>query len=191
MNMRHLSFALMLALPLAACGSQDKEPAATANEANSTLGKVVREATDKAREEMVQGNFKLNADGQPVAEITPEGRLLVDGKDVVTTAEQRAHLLAYRQQVQAVAMAGMDIGVAGANLGTRAAGEAIKGMFTGDTDGIEQRINAEAEKLKTEAAKICERMPAMLAAQQALARSLPAFAPYATMDQSDVDDCGK
>jgi hypothetical protein len=34
-------------------------------------------------------------------------------------------------------------------------------------------------------------MPAMLASQQALAASLPAFKPYATMDQSDVDDCGK
>lgn len=31
----------------------------------------------------------------------------------------------------------------------------------------------------------------LLASQQALARELPAFKPYATMDQSDVDDCGK
>jgi len=31
----------------------------------------------------------------------------------------------------------------------------------------------------------------MMARQQALAAALPAFQPYATMDQSDIDDCGR
>jgi len=31
----------------------------------------------------------------------------------------------------------------------------------------------------------------MLASQQALAGSLPAFKPYATMTQDDINDCGK
>ena len=32
---------------------------------------------------------------------------------------------------------------------------------------------------------------ALLASQQALAANLPAFKPYATMTQEDIDDCGK
>lgn len=200
MKTRHLLPPLLLALSLAACSGDDTPAnastgtgaaAATTAEENTTLGKVVREATDKARKEMVEGNFTLKSDGQPKAEITADGHLLIDGKDVATTAEQRARLLEYRQQIQGIALAGMDIGVAGANLGTRAAGEALKGVFSGNTEGIEERLNAEADKLKAEAQKICERMPAMLATQQALATALPAFAPYATMDQSDIDDCGK
>ena len=31
----------------------------------------------------------------------------------------------------------------------------------------------------------------MLVSQQKLAAALPAFKPYATMTQQDVDDCGK
>lgn len=100
-------------------------------------------------------------------------------------------LLEYRGHVVAIAMDGMDVGLAGAKLGASAAGEALKGIFSGDSEGIEKRINAEAEKIEAQAKRICNRMPAMLASQQALAASLPAFKPYATMDQSDVDDCGK
>ena len=183
--------ALLLVLPLAACGEHGSDAARTASDSTSSIGRTVQEATDKARREMVKANFKLSADGLPEAEITPEGLLLVDGKDVVTTAAQRAQLLEYRHQVEAIALAGMDIGVSGANLGVKAAGEALKGVFSGDTNGIEQRINAEADKLKAQANQLCARLPALMASQQVLAASLPAFAPYATMDQSDIDDCGK
>ena len=41
------------------------------------------------------------------------------------------------------------------------------------------------------AAKLCQRMPDLLSAQQKLATAMPEFRPYATMQQKDVDDCGK
>lgn len=186
---------LLLALPLAACGGQDGAGRngavdASRNEATA-LGRTVAEATDKARREMAEGNLKVSTDGQPLAEITRDGRLLIDGTESQTTPAQRTQLLTYREQVHGIALAGMDVGVAGANLGAQAAGEAIKGIFSGKTDEIESRINAEADKLKAEANKICQRMPRLLEAQRELAASLPAFAPYASMDQSDIDDCGK
>lgn len=195
LKLRLLLPALLLALPLAACGSRDGASHSGTAEASSTeataLGRTVREATDKARREMANSNLKISTDGQPLAEITREGHLLIDGKDIPTTPAQRSQLLAYREQVHGIALAGMDVGVAGANLGAQAAGEAVKGIFSGKTDEIESRINAEADKLKAEADKICQRMPALLATQRELAASLPAFVPYATMDQSDIDDCGK
>jgi len=52
-------------------------------------------------------------------------------------------------------------------------------------------MEAEGAKMEAEAQKMCTHMPALLASQQALAAALPEFAPYATMDASDVDDCGK
>jgi hypothetical protein len=146
---------------------------------------------DDARKDITQGNIKISADKQPRAEITPDGRLLIDGKDVAGQRGPAPRLLEYRGHVVAIAMDGMDVGLAGAKLGANAAGEALKGIFSGDSEGIEKRINAEAEKIEAQAKRICNRLPAMLASQQALARELPAFAPYATMDQSDVDDCGK
>lgn len=189
MKMRTLLPTLLLALPLAACTDQGTDAAKSLSDTGSSIGRSVQQATDKARKEMSTGNFKLSVDGLPTAEITPAGALLIEGKDVVTTPAQRAQLLEYRHQVEGIAMAGMDIGVAGANLGVKAAGEALKGVFSGQTEGIEQRVNAEADKLKVQAKGLCDKLPAMLATQQALAASLPAFAPYATMDQTDVDGC--
>lgn len=195
MNLLRLLPATLLCLPLIACGgtssAPDKSVGKSVAEATSGVGQTVKEAMDDARKDIAQGNIKISADKQPRAEITPDGRLLIAGKEVAANDVQRRHLQEYRGHVVAVAMAGMDVGLAGAKLGANAAGEALKGIFSGDSEGVEKRIKAEAAKIEAQAKRICDRLPAMLASQQALARELPAFKPYATMDQSDVDDCGK
>lgn len=195
MNLLRLLPATLLCLPLIACGgtssAPDKSVGKSVAEATSGVGQTVKEAMDDARKDIAQGNIKISADKQPRAEITPDGRLLIAGKEVAANDVQRRHLQEYRGHVVAVAMAGMDVGLAGAKLGANAAGEALKGIFSGDSEGVEKRINAEAAKIEAQAKRICDRLPAMLASQQALARELPAFKPYATMDQSDVDNCGK
>lgn len=195
MNLLRLLPATLLCLPLIACGgtssAPDKSVGKSVAEATSGVGQTVKEAMDDARKDIAQGNIKISADKQPRAEITPDGRLLIAGKEVAANDVQRRHLQEYRGHVVAVAMAGMDVGLAGAKLGANAAGEALKGIFSGDSEGVEKRINTEAAKIEAQAKRICDRLPAMLASQQALARELPAFKPYATMDQSDVDDCGK
>ncbi|OBU70619.1 hypothetical protein A9K58_01335 [Stenotrophomonas maltophilia] len=195
MNVSRLLPAALLCLPLIACGGTSPSSGGTAGksvaEATSSVGQTVKEAIDDARKDITQGNIKISADNQPRAEITPDGHLLIGGKDVPTDEAQRRRLLEYRGHVVAIALDGMDVGLAGAKLGVNAAGEALKGIFSGDSEGIEKRIDAEAGKIEAQAKRICDRMPAMLASQQALARELPAFRPYASMDQSDVDDCGK
>jgi len=198
MTTRLLLPTLLLCLPLAACGNQDagKTDPATGKAASpaaeaSTVGKTVQDATDKARKELAESNISVS-NGQSIkAEITPQGELLINGTAVATDAHQRELLLDYRKQVEAVAGAGMEIGVAGANLGVKAAGEALKGIFSGDTQGIEGRVNAEASKIEAQAKQLCTLLPGMMAKQQALAAAVPEFKPYATMDQSDIDDCGK
>ncbi|WP_305804912.1 hypothetical protein [Stenotrophomonas sp. YIM B06876] len=184
--------ALLLCLPLAACGernSTNTAPTAPGTSPDTTVGRKVQEATDKARRELAVRNISISGEGTAKAEISPAGDLLIDGTPVIVDAAQRRLLLEYRGQVIKVAETGMDIGVQGANLGVKAAGEAIKGIFSGNTDGIEARVNEEARKIEASAQKICEQLPAMRDTQQALAASLPAFKPYARMDQSDIDEC--
>jgi hypothetical protein len=193
MNMRLLVPTLLLCLPLAACGNTDSNKTAPTTgkpvvDADS-IGRKVQDATDKARTEIAQGNINISDGQDNKAEITPQGDLLINGTAVTLDAQQRALLLDYRKQVEALAGAGMDIGVAGANLGVKAAGEALRGVFSGDTQGIEERVNAEAAKIEASAKQLCNLLPTMMAKQQALAAALPAFKPYATMDQSDIDDC--
>jgi hypothetical protein len=178
--------ALMLCLPLLACGNR---PQANDAGGDTRLGQKVREATNKARKEMAGKNISVSSDDGAKVEISPTGDLLINGNTVAVDDAQRKLLLQYREQVMQVAEAGIEIGVQGANLGARAAGEAIKGILSGDTDKIEERVNAEAKKLEESAAKICDRLPAMLATQQQLAAAIPEFKPYAKMDQGDIDEC--
>jgi hypothetical protein len=190
MNARLLLPALLLCLPLAACDHAGTDPSnGKAVVDADSIGKKVRDATDKARDKLAQGNINVSDEHNNKAEITPQGDFLINGKPVTIDAQQRALLLDYRKQVERLAGAGMDIGVAGAQLGVKAAGEALRGVFSGNTEDIEKNVNAEAEKIEIQAKTLCNLLPEMMAKQQALAAALPAFKPYATMDQGDIDDC--
>ena len=141
-----------------------------------------------AMEEAFDGS---DADGQPKAAITPQGDLVIEGKPVAMTDAQRKLALDYRAGITAIAEAGIDIGLQGADLAGKAVTEALAGVFTGKGDEVEKHIEHHAEGIKASALKLCERMPALLEAQNRLADALPEFKPYATMDQQDIDDCGK
>ncbi|MFP7721638.1 hypothetical protein [Lysobacter sp. A3-1-A15] len=207
--------ACMAILPALAACSADAPPAsapdATAVEQPRTaLGRTVANALEEARLEMANENISISgdmdirygsaslnrdqardADGNPLpkAEISPQGDLLIDGKTVAINPDQRELLLDYRGHLMDVIGAGMTLGAKGADLGMQAAGGALKSIFTGEMDEFEKRIEAEAEAIEAEALKLCDRLPAMLDSQQALAASLPEFRPYATLTGADVNDC--
>lgn len=209
--MKTLATALLATLPLiAACSDHDRStPAgASARSAQETMiGRKIREAMEQARAELATENIRLGElhvsgdgkgvsitagdrnDGRPKAEITPRGELLIDGRKVETDAAQRALLLQYRRQIEGIAAAGMDLGAAGAELGVSAATEALRGVFSGDPDRIERRVEARAEGIKAAAVALCDRLPALLETQDRLAAALPEFRPYADLDKSDIDEC--
>ncbi|MGJ4728677.1 hypothetical protein [Luteimonas sp. SDU101] len=197
-------------LPLAACQRDDTGPTVPASAESgqpapqTALGRTVASALDKARKELHEGNLGLNgstdiringkriqrdADDLPKAEITPDGQLIVDGNAVAMDAAARALARDYRSGMLAVIETGMDLGVQGADLGMRAAKDAIGSLLRGDTEEMEKRVEAEAAELEASAMRLCDQLPAVLAAQEALAKAVPEFAPYARMDVSDVDDC--
>jgi hypothetical protein len=137
------------------------------------------------------GDITLKVSGQPPATITRAGDLLIDGKPVAVSAEQHALLVAYREHISAVGMQGLEVGKQGAALGVKAAGDALAGVISGDTDHVAEHIEAQAEKLKQEALKICDQVAALRQAQDTLAQRMPAFRPYASLDASDISDCDK
>jgi hypothetical protein len=210
-----LLLALSLSPLLAACDREPAPapaataPAAAATEPRTVLGRTVDQAMRAARRELESGNLDLG-DGMGIdfgssgrhvrigtassgtkAQLTPKGDLLIEGKAVAITPEQRAMLLDYRGQIIAVAETGMDLGVEGADLAGKAVLETFSGLMHGDADQAGKRIEAEAKRLEADAKRICAQLSPMLATQQRLAASLPAFKPYANMTQSDIDDCLK
>ena len=197
---------IALLASLAAC--RDEAPAAPANQPAEPggLAGIVGAAMDKARAEMetrnisisngVQINFNGHEIGTPSgnlphAEITPQGDLLVAGKPVDLTPAQRTLLLDYRHEIIGVAGAGMEIGKQGVDIAGKAVGTAIASIFNGKSDQAEQDMKAQGDRIEAAAMKLCGQLQPMLKTQQELAASLPAFKPYANLEQSDIDDCRK
>ena len=218
--MKHLSLlasVVVVSLPLLACSQPPAPPAppsppappvAAGKADKGFIGRQVEQALAEARKELHAGNLSINgdidisingkrfgkSDGHlPKAEISPQGELLIEGKTVETSAAQRQQLLIYRNQVLGIADAGMAIGSQGADLAGKALGGVFGAIFGGEQGqkDFEARMEAEGKKIEAEALKLCAQLPPLLASQQALAASLPAFKPYATMTQEDIDDCGK
>lgn len=213
MKLRMLAPALLAAGLLIAC--RDNTPPApttptagnTGSGAQTALGRTVEKAMAEARTALEKENLELNGKegglhigkhgigshdpNLPSAEITPSGDFILDGKTLAINDVQRAQVLDYRRRVLDVAGAGMSVGVKGADLGMQAAGEAMKGIFSGNMDQVEQRIQTEAKKLEADAKLICQQLTPLLQAQDALAAGLPEFKPYAGLEQADIDDCLK
>lgn len=177
---------------LSACGaSQPSGNANTPAQSTSGIAGTVQNAVSKARKEIAEGNINIdNGKSGKRVELSPKGDLLIDGTAQPVTPEQRKLLIEYRSHVVEVATAGMDIGLQGADLATKAVAESITGIFSGrDGNDIERRVEAQADKVRSAALKLCEHLPAMMDSQNRLAAVMPEFRPYANLTQSDIDDC--
>ena len=147
---------------------------------------------DTASRQITTGNMTLTADDArvPSAAITPRGDLLVSGKPVEITPQQRQEVLAYRAQYIDIAQQGIAIGHQGVDAGRRAMVPMIVASLFGASDkSIDASMDKRLAGVRDATAKICDRMPALMAAQQRLATDLPAFQPYATLTQKKIDDC--
>jgi len=182
-SLQPLALAAALILPLAGCAEQQADLGARIQD-------QVRTEMAKAAEKLASEQFELNADGLPAASISAEGVLSIDGTPLPLTPQQQALALQYRQQIQAIAAEGMQIGLQGAELGVGAAASALGGVISGkDAGQIEAEVQDKAAGLRQAAAQLCDRLPALVQAGQALAAAVPEFAPYATVTGKSVEQC--
>jgi len=192
MKSRHCAPLLLSLALLSACDKDNNQATAKQEEATSevSLGRTVKTAMSEARQEIISGNMSLGGKNATAkGEITPKGDLLIDGKAVSITQEQRTLLIKHREILAAIAISGIEIGMQGIDLAGEAVGETIKGVFSGDTSQVEKKVEAEANKIEASANLLCEQLPLLLESQQKLAQSLPEFKPYATMTTNEIDDC--
>lgn len=208
-----LCLALTAAL-LSACGSGNA-PASTASattsasSTSSVIASVVDHALDRADAKLRTGNITISgndgivvmsgdgssdhhASGLPKAQITPQGDLLIRDKPAAITPAQREMLLAYRQQLIDIGTQGIAIGKQGAALGVHATSAALAAVFSGKSEQqVRQQVEAQTSGIRAAAAKLCDRMPALMASQQQLAADLPAFRPYAQLTPAKIKQCRK
>ncbi len=176
---------------LTACDKSDTDKTVKQETTSEiSLNSTMEKAAAEARIEIQNSNMSLgDAEGKAKAEITPKGDLLIDGKAVVVTPEQRQMLIQHRQLLATIAISGVEIGMKGVDLAGEAIGETVKGIFSGDTESVEKKVEAKAEKIEDSARALCDQLPLLLASQEKLAASLPEFKPYATMTAEDTKDC--
>lgn len=147
---------------------------------------------DAASRQIATENVKLSTDdnASPQAEITPRGEFLVAGKRVDVTPQQHKEVLAYRAQYIDIAQEGIAIGHQGVDVGRHAVVPMVfAALFGASEETIDTRMDKRLAGVREATVKLCERMPALMAAQQQLAADLPAFEPYATLTQKKIDDC--
>ena len=206
------TMALMLLLPLTACSqsanNSNGDVAQAMKEVQqqtspSVIGAEIQKGIEQGKKELLTQDIDVNGvhlgkhphddkNSRPKAVITPQGNLVIAGHPVNATPAQHALLLDYRQQIIGIASAGMDLGASSATMGLGMAKQAVFGALTGKSDKeIEASIKPQTDKIEAAAIQLCKWMPGLLASQQKLAASMPAFQPYATMTQKDVDDCGR
>ncbi|AIF47791.1 hypothetical protein [Dyella japonica] len=208
------TLALMLLLPLTACSQSGSSSNSNSDVAQavkevqqqtspSVIGAEIQKGIDQGKKELLTqdidvtnvhaGKHPHDPDNtRPKAVITPQGSLVIAGKPVDATPEQHGLLVDYRQQIIGIASAGMDIGASGAAMGVDVAKQAMLGVLSGKSDKeIDASIKPQTDKIQAAVVQLCKRMPDLLASQQKLAAAMPAFQPYATMTQKDVDDCSK
>jgi hypothetical protein len=135
------------------------------------------------------GVLTAHVSGQPDAVVTAEGDLSIGGKPVAVTPTQRELLKKYFGSVVAVRQAGIETGKAGAAMAGHALGEVARGLANGDPDQIGSRIDDRAKEVERKALVICDSLESLRTTQDAIAASLPAFKPYATIDSGDVTSC--
>lgn len=195
------ALALMAAFALAA----PLPPAIAAPSSSSALKQLHAEMA-AARKELATGDLKLRSkpvvslgskqrasveDDLPEAVITPTGQLMIEGQVVPTSPQQRALLNQYRQQLVSVGLAGIDIGERAAGLALEAVDMPLLSLLASAfTGGLEKKLET---RLKNDMAplvlQLCDRLPAVLSAQDTLAAELVQFRPYAGLKTDDVANC--
>ncbi|MGV8940069.1 MAG: hypothetical protein ACOH1P_00815 [Lysobacter sp.] len=155
-----------------------------------------QQSTGRIHSHSVMQHIRLDGDrvgtGGPdgtTAWIDASGSLQIRGKDVALTVEQRALASSYHAEAMGLKADGIAIGKSGAALAGKVIGAVASGLASGDPDSIGTKIEADAKQIETRALAVCQRVATLQQSQDALARSLPVFAPYATITDASAADC--
>lgn len=154
------------------------------------ITRSVNRQLDAQAERLAIDNITISADRQPKAEITPQGEFLLAGREVALTPLQHAEMLAYRGQLVEIGEQAIAVGKRGVAVGMHASFPMIMGALFGESDDqIEQHMNARLAGVYADAAKICDRLPAVMESERRLAASIPEFRPYAKLDPARIEQC--
>ncbi len=131
----------------------------------------------------------ITAEDGSRARITPEGDLTIRGRKVAVGAADRRALRHYNETMHGIVERGIELGVQGAGLAFSAIGEVVAALASGNPERAERRVERRAEPLKENARELCNEVKALVLIQESIATRLPAFRPYAVLEEDAGEDC--
>lgn len=187
--------------------------AGTPNQPETMLGRMLADKTAQMRQSLPNSSLMIGGgqgirfdikaldnvdvlDAQspiqslPLLEITAQGEVLINQQRIALSPEQQALTARYHRHAQQIADAGLDIAIAGADLGGSALMQVASGFLNGKNEAqIEAELTAQAEKIKTRARGLCQQINGLMDIQNQIARTLPQFEPYAMIQPGVIDKC--
>ncbi|MHB8384862.1 YggN family protein [Metallibacterium sp.] len=127
--------------------------------------------------------------GGDTAEIAANGDLRIAGKPVLLTPAQRVLTTRYFTQAQIAMFYGKQTGLAGAHMAGSIVGSLFSALFHDDSRIINDTAHAQTVNLDRHVDRLCAEIGTIRATQDQLVARLPAFAPYAAIDQRSVKSC--
>lgn len=149
--------------------------------------------------DMLNGSIRLSHDevtlhakDTPDAQIGANGDLKIDQQAIQTSPAERELLKSYYENVLMIRADGIATGKAGVAVGAQAMKSVAQGLAHGNSDQIQQQIDAKTKAVTEAAMKICQDLANIKTNQDQLVTQLPAFKPYGNVvSGSDVGDCQK
>jgi len=123
------------------------------------------------------------------ARITARGDLMIGKQTIILNTAQRESTRNYYAEVMALRSGGIATGKAGAAMAGSAIGTVAQELANGTPDAIGPKVEHEADKVRAQASNICLRLEALKRAQDAVTAAVPAFAPYATIEENEISSC--
>jgi hypothetical protein len=135
--------------------------------------------------------FAVHRSGGPDAIVSKTGELSIAGTTVNLDSAQKALVVRYFDNAIALRDDGFATGMAGASTAITALTSVVSGLASGEPDKIGSDVEAKAAQVEAKAMKVCGDLQDLAMTQNALSASVPAFRPYALINEKDVDECRK
>ena len=133
----------------------------------------------------LNGDVVIHVPFKPAARVSPAGDFAIGGTFVAVTPAQRSALARYDRQFTAIQQAGHAIGKAGQRMSTSIDQEA---SHAGSSAAV-GAVHRDVAGFSTSLAGLCDQVAALVALQDSIAATLPAFRPYAVLTQDKVRAC--
>lgn len=184
MKLKISVFSLLVLLLCSACSRGD------APQVNMNFNYLFNSGNHSVQVE--DGRVIITNDAGNQAVITQPGALTIEGKQVTVTPQAKDNLQQYLQTTQQIRQQGMDIAKHAGSFAMGIVGDVLGGLFSGKSDqDIERNANHSAAQFKQSVLPICESVQKLIQVQDAVAVKVPAFKPYAVIEDKDASDCVK